>query len=765
MIKPYLRLFALALFSAGPTSALPPMCPVVTETDKSLILNIHDPHGPNFQEISGLAYSPTQTGPSGKPLIFVVNDGGGNHRIGMYDSGTGARLLTLRINGNIFRNHDWESLTIGSCGETGIDDTCVYVMDAGDNTGRYTNGLRTARNTQNPYRILKMREPKLQHFQDNDMIPDSHLSVLTFDYNHETSPTKYADCETMFIDHKGWGKDEQRGDLYLVTKWDGSNRNLSRLFHIPSSAWSSSMNGSTTHYSPQVVGKYNTNSFDNFNMHHILKEEWTNGEMSFDGTLIALGTTSVSAIFLRCPGTSVVDTLVNPSSDSQPCFQRAHPVGGQVETIAWTPDKQYTLEIPESTRPGMGFSKMTYDIHKTSKVCPSPDYDTPSPTASPTPEPTPIPTPIPTAKSTPNPTQAPTRALRTKMPSPPIEPAPKPSIGELVTLMTSSGPPLSSNDDPLNVDGLPGLYLRQLNNGYLEVGGPKGNLWESSPRDTTRDTYETHLQIDGNLMTYNSKRRLVWKSQYDGANVAFPSSLCGRAFLALNTTADTLGIYCGNTTAVNATLWVTDVAGDLVTPRPTAVPTGTPTLVPTRYQTGVPTHGPTIPSNNMPTTDPVSIRDDAVPINVEKGNDLSGLRDNANDDTDSNSLVWIISITAFAVVVFGYCLGRRLLEHLLTRFQNNGPIVDTPKKPGLDYSFSTIEDGVVSDEEATTITSPSLETSPSSPNRSQPDIDEASMSTIEDDDVSEEDASTIDSPVDKAMAAAGQFFGEKVYSA
>ena len=44
-------------------------------------------------------------------------------------------------------------------------------------------------------------------------------------------------------------------------------------------------------------------------------------------------------------------------------------------------------------------------------------------------------------------------------------------------------------------------------------------------------------------------------------------------------------------------------------------------------------------------------------------------------------------------------------------------------------------------------------------------IDEASMSSSEDDDVSEEDASTRNSPVDKAMSAAGQFFGEEIYSA
>lgn len=202
-----------------------------------------------------------------------------------------------------------------------------------------------------------------------------------------------------------------------------------------------------------------------------------------------------------------------------------------------------------------------------------------SPTSFPTNFPDPMPTPAPTSK-----------------------PTPRPTVAELVTLMTSSSPALSSDEDPLEADGLPNVYLEQLNNGILEVWGPNGVLWESSPTNPTTDTYETNLQSDGNLLTRNSKDETVWKSQLDGGSV---SSSCGTAFLALNTTADTLGIYCGSTTAVTDTLWVTNVAGDLATPDPTAAPSGAPTPAPTM--------SPVVETSEFPTISPTLRSETSTP--------------------------------------------------------------------------------------------------------------------------------------------------------
>jgi hypothetical protein len=182
------------------------MCPVVKRKVADAFLDKEDPNGPGFREISGLAFSPAQRH-NNRPIFFAVSDGGGGQRIGLFDSRSGDRLLTLRVAADFFSNRDWESLTIGSCGKSGERDTCLYIMDAGDNEARATSGNRG----RGSYHILKIREPRLGEYNDNDWIPTSRMSRLTFYYDHSSSPTDHADCEAMFLDHKGWGQDESVG--------------------------------------------------------------------------------------------------------------------------------------------------------------------------------------------------------------------------------------------------------------------------------------------------------------------------------------------------------------------------------------------------------------------------------------------------------------------------------------------------------------------------------------------------------------------------
>ena len=97
-------------------------------------------------------------------------------------------------------------------------------------------------------------------------------------------------------------------DIYLVTKWDrGNERSKNRLFRLPADAWSSGYNGAVRNYSVKAVGNYDYNRYQRNGGTHIMKTTWTAGEMSFDGTMIALGNLQKSYIFLRCPGTSVKD--------------------------------------------------------------------------------------------------------------------------------------------------------------------------------------------------------------------------------------------------------------------------------------------------------------------------------------------------------------------------------------------------------------------------------------------------------------------------
>lgn len=187
------------------------MCPIVNRKYAEVFLQNEDPNGPGFQEVSGLAFSPTQRYRN-RPIFFAVSDGGGGQRIGIFDSGDGRRLLTLRVDSSFFSNQDWESLTIGSCGKAGVDQTCLYIMDAGDNLARSTGG----NNGRNSYHILKIREPVLGEYGDNDRIPLSRMSRLTFYYDHSSSPTRHADCEAMFLDHKGWGEGEAIGGKFAL---------------------------------------------------------------------------------------------------------------------------------------------------------------------------------------------------------------------------------------------------------------------------------------------------------------------------------------------------------------------------------------------------------------------------------------------------------------------------------------------------------------------------------------------------------------------
>lgn len=166
-----------------------------------------------------MAISPKIQAPSGERIVYGINDGGGGNRLGVFDSETGNRLLTYRIPESIITNIDWETLTIGSCGSTGVNSTCIYVGDTGDNPARVSGGRSSRRSTRTSYRILKIKEPNYKNFPDNYMLPLTRFSVLRYNYLDTSSPTKYCDCEAMFIDHTGWGDGGAKGDLYVVTKW------------------------------------------------------------------------------------------------------------------------------------------------------------------------------------------------------------------------------------------------------------------------------------------------------------------------------------------------------------------------------------------------------------------------------------------------------------------------------------------------------------------------------------------------------------------
>jgi hypothetical protein len=329
-------------------------CPRIERIDYSIELEIEDPYIPEkpWNEISGSAISPKQVGPSGFPVLFGHNDGPDSRLVfAAWDSGTGRRLKTINIELDsdlpLFRE-DWEDMTIGNCGQDSSD-TCIYIADTGDNRAQ-GSGAKTQRSGDRPYTIYKIKEPQISQIQDNVVLSArDHVSILQIDYKHFTSPTTYANCEAIFIDHTGWGQAGSIGDIYLVTKWNQPQSNkLNRLFKIPSSVWPKGY-GEEGQYSPKVVGEYvdySLGSFYNFT--------WTGGDMSLDGSKIALTWKFETHIFARCPGETVAEALA--VQDIYSCVDYINPdegayPGRQYEAVSFSPDGQKLFNLAESLAP------------------------------------------------------------------------------------------------------------------------------------------------------------------------------------------------------------------------------------------------------------------------------------------------------------------------------------------------------------------------------------------------------------------------------
>jgi len=359
------------------------VCPRLVSTDTSVQITSRDNENAlrgAWRELSGLAASPTQKRRStSAPVFYAIADGGKGASFGIWDSLTGIRLRTLRLpNKIIFNNTDWEAMAIGPCGSSNDSQTCVYIADVGDNFARTSGGDKTHRDhTIEPYRILKIKEPVLANTKDMDLIPETDIEVLPFRYDQETVPPfegPYHDCEAMFIDQVGSGRREKAGDLYLVTKWSNNKAlDRTRLYRIPVDAWSLSLSSLETqrnenpydvdqYYTAKTVGTYSKRS-------QLAKFDWvTSASMSFDGTVIALGNTVETYLYLRCPGASVAETLAR--GNTKYCLRYKNPSQGQGEAFTWMPGDQQSLNIPEGRNKPMGYANYDYDIDRTTQICP-----------------------------------------------------------------------------------------------------------------------------------------------------------------------------------------------------------------------------------------------------------------------------------------------------------------------------------------------------------------------------------------------------------
>jgi hypothetical protein len=331
----------------SPTSSLSLSCPKIGGSSKGTIrLQSEDPNGTfGFWGVSAIAVSPFQQGPSGEPILFVANDlgaGSKENRLGIFDSGTGIRLRTLRFPPSIPPGHDFESMTIGSCGNsianmtynatyTDIASplTCLYLGDMGDNLARKSSGYLSHRDPTSPARIFKILEPIWLDFQDNDEMPENYFEILNLDYLHPSSPVAYADSEALFMDHSN------PGDLYFITKWDGKDQGLTRFYWIPADAWVR-VNG-TSLFSPEgfEMGK------------PFPLETWTRAEMSFDGNFLAMGSSTRAYLFVLCPGFPFFEALKDGFCHRWRGFRI--PDAFAYEAIAFYPSGDRLLQLSECT--------------------------------------------------------------------------------------------------------------------------------------------------------------------------------------------------------------------------------------------------------------------------------------------------------------------------------------------------------------------------------------------------------------------------------
>jgi hypothetical protein len=353
-------------------------CPRVSSINYSTILEIDDVSTARaWNEVSGLAVSPTQLAPSGAPIMWGHNDGRDQGNFGTnfaaWDPITGERLMTFMMTFDDnstppIVNQDWEDMTIGTCGKTGSREICIYLADIGDN-GAIEDLNTSIRPVGRPYRLYKIKEPILADYTTNSLKSVNYstemVTALDIDYLHPSSPVKTANAEGAFLDHTGWGPDGEIGDIYIVTK----TRDFGRLYKVPASAWPTEEEKLAQH-SPSVVGTdYVNGEFPQF--------LWTSAEMSWDGTKIIMGTIHKNYVFLRCPGQSVAQAIVGQDA----CMIWDNPKEAsdnkkQFEATAWYPDDATVLNIAESMTTAPHIVKVFLDYSDPTHYCPTVDYTT-----------------------------------------------------------------------------------------------------------------------------------------------------------------------------------------------------------------------------------------------------------------------------------------------------------------------------------------------------------------------------------------------------
>jgi len=254
--------------------------------------------------VSGIASSRRNPG-----VLWAHNDSGGGPDV--YAVGDdGADLGRFRLGGDATAV-DWEDMTLGPGPQDGVDH--LYMGDIGDN--------RSERDEVVVYRVA---EPQVDAVAAAAATP-ADGTIAAVDRLTLAYPDGAHDAETLL-------SDPVSGDLLVVSKqWDGE---ASSVYRLPADAAPGAPGAPTV---MERVG----------DVPGVDGQMATSGDVSADGSLVALRTYAHVLVWDREPGQTVAEALAG-----KPCEAPA-PAEIQGEALAFTPDGQGYVTVAEGNVPAV----------------------------------------------------------------------------------------------------------------------------------------------------------------------------------------------------------------------------------------------------------------------------------------------------------------------------------------------------------------------------------------------------------------------------
>ncbi len=297
-----------------PCLSIASTCPKIADTE--ILASVKS--GFQRDEVSGIAISRTQKY-NNSDIVYLHNDGS-KISIAAYEVNTGNFIQKFTLKD--ISTSDLEDMAIGPCVEMPGD--CIYLADIGNNKARVKTPF--GKKGRKKQQIIKFPEPIVDG--SGDAILSKEMKILKISYG-SGSPTKKADAESIFVDPVGDENGGKAGDIYIITKWSRGQQKNSRIFRYPFIEQTPEKT-----YAMTVI----TDSY--------VKDlpMITRADISADGSIIAIGTRTLTHVWKRNPGQSIPQAIKNEYCGNYSTDRSQH---HQLEAIGFSPDNSYVLEISE----------------------------------------------------------------------------------------------------------------------------------------------------------------------------------------------------------------------------------------------------------------------------------------------------------------------------------------------------------------------------------------------------------------------------------